>query len=594
MRKRSAPVVVQNDFTVYADPRHPDYPHVRTRLVRYAEPVKTPDAGMHQYRITPLTLWQAAAGGMNGEAIAEELDGMDALGLTEAMKAHVIRVTNRYGRLVLEEDGDGLRLKAADWKTMRAICAIQTVAAFLGERTDAAVAAVRREHHGALKRELVRAGYPVIDRTRCRGGEPLPLELDANRVRLRDYQREAVHAFCRADGEGGGVIVLPCGAGKTITGIGVLAALQCETLILTGNVTSVRQWKNELLDKTNAAPDWIGEYAGGKKEVRPITIATYQMLAFRNDRGETPHLALFHCRDWGLVIYDEVHLLPAPVFRLTADIQAARRLGLTATLVREDGREEDVFSLIGPKRYDLSWRKLEADGYLAKVQCVEVPVPFGKRDGRRYTAADKRGKPRIAAENPNKLAVAEALVKRHEGERILVIGQYLGQLDQLSARLAAPMISGRTPQDRREELFRAFREGSVPVLVVSKVANFAVDLPDASVAIQVSGGFGSRQEEAQRVGRIVRPKRNGGEAWFYTLVTADSCERAFARKRRRFLVGQGYAYMEERAEAIVGTDLSEAIVRPDLAEIDEMEQAVGTDPAGAAAADAGRGGQAAP
>lgn len=545
---RKAPIVVQRDFTVYADPRHPDYPQVSGRLARYAELVSSPAKGMHVYRLTPLTLWQAVAGGMTGEAIADELGRMDDCGLTDAMKAHLVQTAGRYGRLTLEEAGESLCLRAVDWNTMEEICAIKTVKAYFQERTDATGVTVRREHHGAVKRALTRAGYPVIDRTAVRSGESLPLALDTSRARLRDYQQAAVHAFCHGEGEAGGVIVLPCGAGKTMTGIGVLAELQCAALILTGSVTSVRQWKAELLDKTNADEAWIGEYAGADKQVRPITIATYQMLTSRSREGEQRHMNLFHRRDWGLIIYDEVHLLPAPVFRLTADIQAARRLGLTATLVREDGREDDVFSLIGPKRFDLSWRSLESEGFLAEVQCVEVTVPFSKGERLRYAAADRRSKQRIAGENPGKIAVVQALVRRHEGRNILVIGQYLDQLRQLAGRLAAPMISGRTPQSRRDELYRAFRNGEAKVLVVSKVANFAVDLPEASVAIQVSGGFGSRQEEAQRVGRIVRPKSDGKRAWFYTLVTADSCEREFARRRRRFLVGQGYAYAEERAE----------------------------------------------
>jgi DNA excision repair protein ERCC-3 len=551
---RTVPVFVQRDFTVFADSRHPDYPQIGVRLARFAELVKSPENGMHVFRMTPVTLWQAAANGLSGERIAEELGGMDPEGLTDAMKAHLIEVADRYGRLVLEEDGEHLRLSAADWQMMEKICSLKTVAAYVNRRSDAISVTVRRDHHGELKRELTRAGYPVIDRTRFFHGESLPLCLDENHVTLRDYQREAVEAFCRAGGEAGGVIVLPCGAGKTVTAIGVLAELQCEALILTGSVTSVRQWKAELLGKTNAKEDWIGEYAGRSKQVRPITIATYQMLTSRDGKGDKRNLDLLRRRNWGIIIYDEVHLLPAPVFRLTADVQTSRRLGLTATLVREDGREEDVFSLIGPKRFDLTWRSLESEGYLARVQCVEVSVPFSTKESMRYLAAGKRDKHRIAGENPLKLEAAAELVRRHKDEKILVIGQYLDQLRQLAARLSAPMISGRTPQNRRDELYRAFRDRSLNVLVVSKVANFAVDLPEASVAIQVSGGFGSRQEEAQRVGRIVRPKRDGREAWFYTLVTEGSCEKEFARQRRRFLIGQGYAYREERGADVLAEE----------------------------------------
>jgi len=547
---RDCPVIVQQDLTVFADSAHPDYPLIRSRLGRYAELVKSPDGGMHVYRITPLSLWQACASGLSGERIAEDLDRLDARGLTDAMKAHLVRTAGRYGRLVLEDDGERLLLSAADPETMREVLAVPAAAAILRERS-AVSAAAERDRHGALKRELAKAGWPVVDRTRWQGGARLPLELAEDRVALRDYQREAVRAFCRSGGGAGGVIVLPCGAGKTLTGIGVMAALGCETLILTGSVTSVRQWKRELLGGTNAREEWIGEYAGRRKEVRPITIATYHMLAAGGGDGGRRHLDVLRRREWGLIIYDEVHLLPAPVFRLAADVQTVRRLGLTATLVREDGLEHDVFSLIGPVRYDLAWRALETDGYLAKVRCVEVAVPFSAADRVRYWSAGRREKHRIAGENPLKDDVVQKLVERHAGHKILVIGQYLGQLERLAARLGAPMVSGRTPQHRRDERFAAFRDGPLDVLVVSKVANFAVDLPDASVAIQVSGSFGSRQEEAQRVGRILRPKRDGREARFYTLVTEDSIEREFARRRRRFLVGQGYAYGEERAGSIL-------------------------------------------
>ncbi|MEB9897859.1 DEAD/DEAH box helicase, partial [Bacillus cereus] len=407
-------------------------------------------------------------------------------------------------------------------------------------------------HRGRLKRALARAGYPVIDHLGFRDGEPLSFRLEESpSFSLRPYQQDAVAAFIgsgtRAAGDG--VIVLPCGAGKTIVALAAMTALQSETLILTSNATSVKQWKEELLKRTTLKSEHVGEYTGADKQVRPVTISTYQMMTYRQQKdGEWSHMRLFHERDWGLIIYDEVHLLPAPVFRTTADLQATRRLGLTATLVREDGCERDVFSLIGPKRFELPWRQLEEAGWIAQVTCTEVRVPLPAATRIAYQQSGLRERARIAAENGAKVPVVRQLIARHPGAPTLVIGQYLSQLDTLAAALQAPVLTGQTPQAERQRLYEAFKRGEVPVLIVSKVANFAVDLPDATVAIQVSGSYGSRQEEAQRLGRLLRPKKDGRMAYFYTVVSEATKERDYALKRQLFLVEQGYRYLIEEGE----------------------------------------------
>jgi DNA excision repair protein ERCC-3 len=420
---------------------------------------------------------------------------------------------------------------------------------FVTERGERALQ-VRRESRGELKQELIKLGYPVSDLAGYHPGEPLRIGLkrelpDGRRFALRDYQEAAVEAFYRGGSlhGGSGVLVLPCGAGKTIIGIAAMARLGCATLVLTSNVTSVRQWKREILEKTELTAEQVGEYSGEAKEVKPVTIATYQILTYRKGKeGPFAHIELFNLRDWGLIVYDEVHLLPAPVFRMTADIQATRRLGLTATLVREDGREEDVFSLIGPKRCELPWKQLERAGWIAAVTCIEVRAPLPAERRAAYAAAEARRQFRLAGENPAKLDVVRKLLERHKNEPTLIIGQYLGQLKLLSELTGAPVISGEVPHEERERLYAAFKGGSLRVLIVSKVANFAVDLPDASVAIQVSGSFGSRQEEAQRLGRILRPKPGENAAHFYSIVSRDTKEQEFAMKRQLFLVEQGYEY----------------------------------------------------
>lgn len=463
-----------------------------------------------------------------------------------------------YGELRLVVGQEGLVLAARREEGLNRALTVPDAGNLL-RPIDGLRAEVPPEKRGELKRALARAGLPVIDEAGFRGGERVPLELRAGEggTVLRGYQRDAVRAFCREGSllGGSGVVVLPCGAGKTLVGIAVLAELGCATLILTPNVASIRQWKRELLARTDLKEEWIGEYSGERKEVRPVTLATYQILSHRaGKQAPAVHMQLFRERDWGLIVYDEVHLLPAPVFRATADLQAARRLGLTATLLREDGCAEDVFSLIGPKCYELPWKELERDGFLAGLDACEVRIPLGEELRLRYEDAAPKAKFRIAAENPEKLRTVRSLLDRHRGEPTLVIGHYLSQLKTVAREIDSPLITGDTPHEERERLYRDFREGRRTRLIVSKVANFAVDLPEARVAIELSGSYGSRQEETQRIGRVIRPKRGDNRAFFYTLVSEDTVEQAFARRRQLFLTGQGYAFRVDRSDSIQGGD----------------------------------------
>ncbi|PZD93808.1 helicase [Paenibacillus sambharensis] len=551
MLTQDGPLIVQSDLQVLLDTRHPRAEHSQSRLARFADLVKRP-GDLHTYRITSLSIWNALASGMTAGDILECLQSGSRYDVPGQVLDTLELLAWRYGKIhLVRKDGD-----------VQLVCGEQQLAAELDADACVRENAVRMENgrwrlkpgkRGLMKQELLRSGYPVVDLAGYDAGEALQVELLAESrsgqpFQLRDYQAEAVELFHR-EGDvygGSGVLVLPCGAGKTVIGIAALARLSCAALILTSSMTSVRQWRSELLDKTSLTPEDIGEYAGRGREVKPITIATYQMVTHRHaSTGEYSHMRLFDERDWGLIIYDEVHTLPAPVFRRTADIQATRRLGLTATLVREDGREEDVFSLIGPKRYDLPWKKLEEQGHIAAVTCNEVRVALEGVNRDRYHAAAPRERNRLAAENPAKLAAVRELLGRHPGRPALVVGQYLKQLGELAGMLNAPLLTGQTPQEERMRLYDRFKQGEIPVLVVSKIANFAVDLPDAAVAIQVSGSFGSRQEEAQRIGRLLRPKRGDNTAWFYTLVTADTKETEYARKRQLFLAGQGYTYRVE-------------------------------------------------
>jgi DNA excision repair protein ERCC-3 len=551
-----APLIVQSDFSILADIHAPDYEHVRPILARFAELERSPEH-IHFYKITPLSLWNAAAAGMSLEEIIDVLGRYSRFTLPSNVVTDIADYFGRYGKLVIEQAGEQLLLRSDDGALLRQVAADKRVARLLGERRGNAFV-VEAGLRGDLKQALVELGYPPHDLAGYVAGTHLPIELRPRSLagrdfELRPYQAEAVDAFyANGSAEGGsGVIVLPCGAGKTIVGLGVIGAARAHTLILCPNTVAVRQWITELLDKTTLQPEDIGEYTADRKEIRPITITTYQILTYRpftvdtttGEVGEFPHMQLLRQENWGLLIYDEVHLLPAPVFRATAELQARRRLGLTATLIREDGRERDVFSLIGPKKYDLPWRDLEHNGFIAQAECIEVRVDMDP--DRRMEAAlaeSRQDAYRIAAENPHKLEVLHALAQRHRHAHVLVIGQYINQLEAVARRLEAPLLTGKTPTAERQRLYDAFKRGEIPLLIVSKIANFAIDLPDADVAIQISGTFGSRQEEAQRLGRILRPKSDGRAARFYTIVTRDSRDQEFAAKRQLFLAEQGYRY----------------------------------------------------
>ncbi|MDP9316420.1 MAG: DEAD/DEAH box helicase [Chloroflexota bacterium] len=561
-----APLIVQSDFSILADIHTPEYETVRPQLARFAELERSPEH-IHFYRITPLSLWNAAAAGMRVEEILDVLSRYSRFELPSTLVRDVVAYVQRYGQLQLIMQDDRLLLQSADSALLERVCADERCRPFLLERLTSNTALVELGARGALKHALVELGYPPEDLAGYKAGAPLQVDLrtitlKGSAFELRHYQREAIDAFYM-DGSlqgGSGVVVLPCGAGKTVVGIGALHTAQTHTLILTPSTIAARQWIGEILDKTALTAADVGEYSSERKELKPVTVATYQILTYRpmavnqltGEIGDFPHMRVFNERDWGLLIYDEVHLLPAPVFRATAELQARRRLGLTATLVREDGRERDVFSLIGPKKYDMPWRDLEQGGWIAQAECIEIRVDMD--DDRRMAAAlaeNRQDAYRIAAENPAKLPVLHSLVQRHRQDHVLVIGQYIEQLETVAKRLEAPLLTGKTPTAERERLYAAFRRGTVPLLVVSKIANFAVDLPDADVAIQISGTFGSRQEEAQRLGRILRPKADGRAARFYTMVTRDSRDQEFSAKRQLFLAEQGYRYSIMDAHELV-------------------------------------------
>jgi len=545
------PLIVQSDRTVLLETANDNFESARDALSLFAELVKSPEH-VHTYRITPLSLWNAAALGLGPEEVKEQLAGFSKYPVPSNLLTDIDDFMSRYGRLKLVSEEDGsLFLETDDAPLMLEITRQRKVQKYLlGDPYNGRVE-VNRHDRGSIKHALIQIGFPVEDLAGYTTGDPLEVSLrdetlEGNEFGLREYQREAVGAFW-AGGTvkgGSGVVVLPCGAGKTVVALGSMDAVGAHTLILTTNVTALRQWRDEILDKTSITEDQIGEYSGVKKEIKEVTITTYQILTYRKTKNsEFVHFDLFNERNWGLIVYDEVHLLPAPVFRAVANLQSRRRLGLTATLVREDGREEEVFSLIGPKKYDVPWRVLEKQGFIASASCTEIRVPFRDDNLRlEYAVAEPRIKHKLAATNPAKLDVVKDLLEQHVDDQVLVIGQYLDQLDELSELADAPIITGRTPQTKREELYEKFRKKEVPVLVVSKVANFAVDLPDANVAIQVSGTFGSRQEEAQRLGRILRPKKDANEAHFYSVVTRDSTEQDYANKRQLFLTEQGYRY----------------------------------------------------
>ena len=535
---------------------HPDFDRARSALARFAELEKSPEH-VHTYRITAVSLWNAAAAGMPADEIAASLVELSRYPVPQAVLADVRDLCARYGRLRLvagEAEGT-LMLVADDPALLAEVSRAPAVGALLGERYGPTRAAVSGFARGTLKQTLVELGWPVRDEAPFDDGARMAAAL-ADGVELRAYQSDADAALAAA---GAGVVVLPCGSGKTLVGIGAIARLECETLIVTSNQASVEQWQRELADKTTLHPAQIGEYTGRRKELRPVTVTTYQLLTSRPSReGGFPHLDLFERREWGLVIYDEVHLLPAPIFRATARIQARRRLGLTATLIREDGAEPLVFTLVGPKCYDTAWRELEDAGWIAGAECAEVRVPFADDEARMaYALAEPRERFRLASSNPRKAAIVRALLDRHRGRQALVLATYVDQLRTLAQQLGAPVVTGKTPHDERSELYDRFRVGNLPVLCVSKVANFALDLPSAGLAIEVSGTFGSRQEEAQRLGRLLRPKPGDNRAWFYTLVTRDTVEQDAAHRRQRFLAEQGYRYTVLGDEDVV-TDFAAA------------------------------------
>ncbi len=544
------PFIVQSDRSVLVEVDNPKYAEARDALAPFAELEKSPEH-IHTYRITPLSLWNAAAAGMTAEQMVAVLAQYSKFPLPPNLAVDLAELANRYGRVKLDRDGARLRLVCADPPLLEELSRQPKIRQYLGERLGADSFAVEASFRGVLKLALIGVGYPAEDLAGYTEGAELPIRLrkvtrSGLPFHVRDYQRDAADVFYAGGGVrgGSGVIVLPCGAGKTIVGIAAMALCQRNTLVLTTSITAVKQWRREILERTDLREDQVTEYTGESKEIGPVTLATYQILTYRPDKSEEfPHFQLFEQRDWGLIVYDEVHLLPAPVFRVTAQIQARRRLGLTATLVREDGREGDVFSLIGPKKYDVPWRELETRGWIAEANCTEVRVALPPAERMEYAVAEWRHKYRIASENPAKDAAVRRLLEHYADQRVLIIGQYLTQLRRLAKQLDIPLITGSTANAEREDLYNRFRSGEVRHLILSKVGNFAIDLPDANVLIQVSGTFGSRQEEAQRLGRILRPKASGEVAHFYTLVSRDTRELDFAHHRQMFLTEQGYSYL---------------------------------------------------
>ncbi|MFO0965192.1 MAG: DNA repair helicase XPB [Gemmataceae bacterium] len=545
----SNPLIVQGDRSVLLEVDNPRYTEARDALAPFAELEKSPEH-VHTYRLSNLSLWNAAAAGMSAQAMVDVLARYSKFPLPNNLSADISETVSRFGRVKILKHEEKLRLVCPDPPLLKELARQPKVRAYLGDKLGDDGFVIEPGFRGVLKQALIAVGYPAEDLAGYSEGAALTLGLrpvarSGLPFRVRDYQRDAADVFyAGGDVRGGsGVIVLPCGAGKTIVGIAAMALVQRSTLILTTSITAVKQWIREIIDKSDLSESDIKEYSGEVKEIGPVTVATYQILTHRPDKKEDfPHFKLFDERDWGLIIYDEVHLLPAPVFRITAQIQARRRLGLTATLIREDGREADVFTLIGPKKYDVPWRELEQRGWIAEANCTEVRVALPDALRMDYAVAEWRNKYRLASENPAKEEIVARLLEQYEGKQVLVIGQYLKQLRQLRNRFDIPLITGQTPNAEREDLYNKFRGGEIRQLILSKVGNFAIDLPDANVLIQVSGTFGSRQEEAQRLGRILRPKAGGESAHFYSLVTRDTRELDFAHHRQLFLTEQGYSY----------------------------------------------------
>ena len=532
------PLIVQSDKTLLLDIDHPMSVECRRAIAPFAELERSPEH-IHTYRLTPLGLWNARAAGHDAEQVIDTLIKYSRYAVPHSILIDVAETMSRYGRLRLEMDPvHGLILITTDTAVLEEVIRAKKIAPLLGARIDAETITVLPSQRGQIKQSLLRLGWPAEDFAGYVDGQAHEISLVQKDWKIRPYQELAAEGFWHG---GSGVVVLPCGAGKTIVGAAAMAHAKATTLILVTNTVAARQWRDELLKRTTLNEDEIGEYSGSKKEIRPVTIATYQVMT-KKKNGVYAHLDLFDSYDWGLIIYDEVHLLPAPIFRFTADIQSRRRLGLTATLVREDGMEGEVFSLIGPKRFDVPWKEIEAQGYIAPAECIEVRVNLTETERLAYATAEPENRYRNCATTRTKRDVVEALVEKHEDDQVLVIGQYIDQLDELSEVLGAPLIKGETPIKEREILFNKFRSGEIKCLVVSKVANFSIDLPDATIAIQVSGAFGSRQEEAQRLGRILRPKSDGRGAKFYSVISRDTIDQDFAQNRQRFLAEQGYSY----------------------------------------------------
>jgi DNA excision repair protein ERCC-3 len=532
------PLIVQSDKTLLLDIDHPMSTECRRAIAPFAELERSPEH-IHTYRLTPLGLWNARAAGHDAEQVIDTLIKYSRYAVPHSILIDVAETMSRYGRLRLEMDPvHGLILITTDTAVLEEVIRAKKIAPLLGARIDPETITVLPSQRGQIKQSLLRLGWPAEDFAGYVDGQAHEISLVQKDWTIRPYQELAAEGFWHG---GSGVVVLPCGAGKTIVGAAAMAHAKATTLILVTNTIAARQWREELLKRTTLNEDEIGEYSGAKKEIRPVTIATYQVMT-KKKNGVYAHLDLFDSYDWGLIIYDEVHLLPAPIFRFTADIQSRRRLGLTATLVREDGMEGEVFSLIGPKRFDVPWKEIEAQGYIAPAECIEVRVNLTETERLAYATAEPENRYRNCATTRTKRDVVEVLVEKHADDQVLVIGQYIDQLDDLSEVLGAPLIKGETPIKEREILFNKFRTGEIKCLVVSKVANFSIDLPDATIAIQVSGAFGSRQEEAQRLGRILRPKSDGRTAKFYSVISRDTIDQDFAQNRQRFLAEQGYSY----------------------------------------------------
>jgi len=544
------PLIVQGDRSILLETASPRFAEARDALLGFAELVKSPEY-VHTWRLTALSLWNAAAAGHDADTIVTRLRGLAKFPVPESVPEFIADKMGRYGALRLVRDGEWLRLEGRDAADLAEVRGIKGVHDLLGDADPTGAVRVHPRRRGELKQALTAFGHPVEDLAGYEDGEALEMGLsptlpDGQPWSMRDYQIAAVDAFHGGPGAGCGVVVLPCGAGKTVVGVAAMVRLGMRTLILCTGHTALQQWKAEILRRTTLTEDDIGEYSAARRELRPITLTTYQLLTWRRDKHSAPaHMGLFHQGRWGLIVYDEVHLLPAPVFREVAEVQARRRLGLTATLVREDGMEGDVFALVGPKRFDLPWKTLEAQGWIATARCVEVRVPLGTEDRARYTRAGARERFNLSATNARKVAVVEEILSRHPDAQALILGAFVDQLEWLARRLDVPLVTGRTARSDRDRIFGDFRAGRTRVLALSKVGNFAVDLPGASVAIQISGTWGSRQEEAQRLGRVLRAKEDANQSVFYSLVSEDTREQELAERRQLFLAEQGYPYRIE-------------------------------------------------